>query len=142
MPFKFIEEIAIADIAFEVTAPTLDKLFEEAGMAASDIMVNPKTVKAKLKKTLKMSANTVENLLYDFLSELIYLKDTKGLLFCKYSVKVKQVKNEWTLSCSATGDKIDRKRHDLRNDLKAITMHMFVVEQRERDWYARVVVDI
>src|SRR3989338_949421 len=141
MPFKFIEEIAIADIAFEATAPTLDRLFEEAGMAASDIMVDPKTVKPALKKTLKLSANTVENLMYDFLSELIYLKDTKGLLFNKYSVKVKQAK-EWTLSCVAMGDKIDRKRHDLRNDLKAITMHMFVVEQRGREWYSRVVVDI
>ena len=142
MPFKFLEKIAIADIAFEVTAPTLDKLFEEAGMAASDIMVNPKTVKLKLKKTLKMSADSLENLMYDFLSELIYLKDTKGLLFIKYSIKVKQIKNEWSLSALATGDRIDRKRHDLRNDLKAITMHMFVVEQRGRSWYARVVVDI
>ncbi len=142
MPFKFLEKIAIADIAFEVTAPTLDRLFEDAGMAASDIMVNPKTVKPKLKKTLEISADTLENLMYDFLSELIYLKDTKGLLFNKYSIKVKQVKNEWTLSCMASGDKIDRKRHDLRNDLKAITMHMFVVEQRGREWYARVVVDI
>src|SRR3989338_3567808 len=78
MPFKFIEEIAIADIAFEATAPTLDRLFEEAGMAASDIMVDPKTVKPALKKTLKLSANTVENLMYDFLSELIYLPIGRG----------------------------------------------------------------
>ena len=86
---EFLEKIAIADIAFEVNAPTLDKLFEDAGMAASDIMVNPKTLKPKLKKTLKMSADTLENLMYDFLSELIFLKDTKGLLFNKYSIKVK-----------------------------------------------------
>ena len=142
MTFKFLEKIAIADIAFEVTAPTVNKLFEDAGMAASDIMVNPKTVKSKLKKTLRMSANSLENLMYDFLSELVYLKDTKGFLFIKYSIKVKQVKDEWTLSCAASGDRIDRKHHDLRNDLKAITMHMFVVEQRGRGWYARVVVDI
>lgn len=142
MPFKFLEKIAIADIAFEVTAPTLDKLFEDAGMAASDIMVNPKTVKSKMKKTLKVSADSLENLMYDFLSELIYLKDTKGFLFIKYFIKVKQEKKGWSLSAVASGEKIDRKRHDLRNDLKAITMHMFVVEQRKKEWYARIVVDI
>ena len=140
MPFKFLEKIAIADIAFEVTAPTLNKLFEDAGMAASDIMVNPKTVKPKLKKTIKLSADSLENLMYDFLGELIFLKDTKGLLFNKFSVKVDEKK--FSLVAVMTGDKIDRKKHDLRNDLKAITMHMFVLEKRGKSWYARIVVDI
>ncbi len=142
MPFKFLEKIAIADIAFEVTAPTRDKLFEDAGMAASDIMVDPKTVRPTLKKVLKISADSLENLMYDFLSELIYLKDTKNLLFSKFRVKVTQKKAAWSLSASVSGEKIDRKRHDLRNDLKAITMHMFVVEQQKKNWYARIVVDI
>jgi SHS2 domain-containing protein len=140
MPFKFIEDIAIADIAFEVTAPTLSRLFEDAGMAASDIMVDPKNIKPKMKKTIKLSADSLENLMYDFLSELVYLKDTKGMLFGKYSVKVDEKKN--SLVVVASGEKIDRKRHSLRNDLKAITMHMFVIERREKGWYTRVVVDI
>ena len=140
MPFKFLEKIAIADIAFEVTASTLNGLFEESGMAASDIMVNMKTVKPKIKKTIKLSADSLENLMYDFLGELIFLKDTKGFLFKKYSVKVDEKK--CSLTAVMAGEKIDRKRHDLRNDLKAITMHMFVLEKRGKGWYARIVVDI
>ena len=63
MSFKFLPDIAIADIAFEVTAPTLNKLFEESAAAASDIMVNPKTVKLGMKKTIKLSADSLENLM-------------------------------------------------------------------------------
>ncbi len=142
MPFKFLEKIAIADIAFEATAPTLDKLFEEAAKAASDIMVDPKTVKQKTKKQIDLTADNIQDLLYDFLSELIYIKDTDGLLFSKFSVKVEQDVAGYSLYAIAYGEKIDRKRHGLRNDLKAITMHMFELEQRGKEWYARVVVDI
>ena len=140
MSLKFLPDIAIADIAFEVTAPTLNKLFEESAAAASDIMVNPKTVKLGMKKTIKLSADSLENLLFDFLGELIYLKDTKGLLFSRFIVKVDEKKK--TLTAIMCGEQIDRKKHDLRNDLKAITMHMFVLEKRVKGWYARVVVDI
>ena len=140
MPFKFLEKIAIADIAFEVTAKTLNGLFEDAVRAASDIIVNPKTVKTKEKKTLDMKAESLEHLLYDLLSEIIYMKDTEGFLFSKVKIKVDE-KNH-SLSALLEGEKIDRKRHDLRNDLKAITMHMFLLEKRRTGWYARVVVDI
>jgi SHS2 domain-containing protein len=140
MPFKFLEKIAIADIAFEVTSKTLNGLFEDAAKAASDIIVNPKTVKPKEKRALDMKAENLDHLLYDLLSEIIYLKDTDGFLFSKVKIKVDE--KNLSLSALLEGEKIDRKRHDLRNDLKAITMHMFLLEKRKAGWYARIVVDI
>ena len=140
MPFKFLEKIAIADIAFEVKSKTLDGLFHDAGMAANDISVNAKTVKPKEKRKLSLKADSLEHLLYDFLSEIIYIKDTNGFLINKMSVKVDEKNHK--LVVLLNGEKIDRKRHDLRNDLKAITMHMFLIEKRKTGWYARVVVDI
>jgi SHS2 domain-containing protein len=142
MPFKFLEKIAIADIAFEVTAPTLNKLFEDAAMAASDIIVNPATIKQRTKKEITLKADTLEHLLYDFLSEIIFIKDTDGLLFSKFSAEVVHDDAGCLLTAICYGEVIDRKRHDLRNDLKAITMHMFLIEKRRSGWYARVVVDI
>jgi len=142
MPFKFLEKIAIADIAFEATAKTRDGLFEQAAMAASDIIANPEMIKQKIKKKIELKADSLEHLLYDFLSEIIYLKDTDGILFRKYKIRVEDDDAGFMLTAVASGEKIDRKRHDLRNDLKAITMHMFVVEKRKNGWYARVVVDI
>ncbi len=141
MTFKYLPDKAIADIAYEATSDTLDGLFEEAAMAATDIMVNQKTVKPKTKKTVKVKADSIENLLYDFLSELIFLKDTNGFLANKIKVNVKKGKN-FSLVSTLTGEKIDRKRHDLRNDLKAITMHMFEIKQEGKKWKATIVVDI
>lgn len=141
MSFKYLPEKAIADIAYEVTSNSLDELFAEAAMAATDIMVNQKTVRPETSKTIKLSADSIENLLYDFLSELVFLKDTKGFLSKKISASVKTGK-KFSLTAKLQGEKIDRKRHELRNDLKAITMHMFSVKQEGKNWKAMIVVDI
>jgi SHS2 domain-containing protein len=84
----------------------------------------------------------VEHLLYDFLSEIIFIKDTKGFLASKIKATVKKTGDSFSLTSVLMGENIDRKRHDLRNDLKAITMHMFEIKQEGRKWKARIVVDI
>jgi SHS2 domain-containing protein len=40
------------------------------------------------------------------------------------------------------GDTIDRENHRLRNDVKAVTMHMFGVKHEGGVWRATVVLDI
>ena len=70
-----------------------------------------------------------------------FLKDTNGFLANKVKVNVKKGKH-FSLVSTLTGEKIDRERHELRNDLKAITMHMFEVKQVGKKWKATIVVDI
>jgi SHS2 domain-containing protein len=38
MPFKINEEIAIADVAIEVWAETIEGLFQDSGLAVSEVM--------------------------------------------------------------------------------------------------------
>lgn len=145
MPHKFLENIAIADIAFEAKAKTLDKLFEECALAIIEQSVNPKTLSAKTKKkkTLKLKADSVEKLLHDFLSELIFLKDSKQLLFKKIQAKVVEKKeNEFELTANCFGEKINQKKHELRNDIKAVTLHLFEAKKTRNGWFARIVLDV
>ena len=46
------------------------------------------------------------------------------------------------LTCEMDGEAIDRERHALRNDVKAVTMHMFGVKKAGPRWVATVVLDI
>lgn len=138
MPYKFLPDVALADIAFEADSASLGGLFESSGRALSDIMVDRKTLRARVKKMIRVEAEDVDRLLYDFLTELIVLKDVDSLLFKEFHVEVK----EKTLAASLEGERIDRKRHRLRNDVKAVTMHMFGVRHEGRRWRATVVLDI
>ena len=110
MKYKFLEEIAIADIAFEAYGKNLDELFANAALAVSDSMVNLETVKHKQKKIIKIKEKQIDLLLFDFLSEIIWIKDTKNLLLSKFDVKIQNGKIN-KLKCVAYGEKIDRKKH-------------------------------
>jgi len=136
-----LEDIAIADIAFEATGKTMEEVFESCADAFSDISANVKKIQPKIKKEIKVEGETIEELLYNFLSELIYLKDVEQLLFAKYEVKIKRTKN-YELIVTAYGQNLNEIKKELRNDVKATTMHMFEVKQTEKGWRAQVVLDI
>ena len=142
MPYEFIEGLTTADVAFEARGKTLNELFESAAMAVFDIMANPKKVKIKIKKEIFLEKDSLEELMYSFLDEILFLKDSKFLVFNSCKTDIKEVKGKFKLKASFFGDKIDYKTQSLKVDPKAITMHKFEVEKDKNGYLARVVVDV
>ena len=140
MTYKFLPDVALADIAFEAESGTVNGLFESCAMALTDIMVDLKTLRGKVTKEVLVKSDDLDRLLYDFLTELIVMKDVESLLFSEIHAEVKGSGKE--LACVLRGEPIDRVRHTLRNDVKAVTMHMFGIRQEGRKWKATVVLDI
>lgn len=152
--FKFLPDVALADIAFEAHGATAEEAIAEAGRALLDMLAEPATVKPKKKYPIALKAKSLDLLLYDFLSEIIYLKDTDAAVFHDLSLKVTAARRRsadlrkgssgpFTLKATLRGEPIDRKRHELRNDAKAVTMHLFELTQLSaREWKAVVVIDI
>jgi SHS2 domain-containing protein len=140
MPHRFLPDVALADVAFEASSASLSGLFEESAKALMEVMVDPASMSPHTKRTLNVSSEDLDRLLYDFLTELIVLKDTDSLLFRDFKVSIDVPKN--TLRCSLLGEPIDRVHHRLRNDVKAVTMHLFGIERSGKIWKAKVVLDI
>jgi len=138
LPYKFLPDVALADIAFEAESHTLNGLFESSGRALTEIMVDRSTLQSRVRRTVTLEGGDTDRLLYDFLTEIIIMKDVDSLLFKEISVRVKG----GSLSASLGGERINRTRHRLRNDVKAVTMHMFGVRHEGRRWGATVVLDI
>jgi SHS2 domain-containing protein len=142
--YRFLSNIALADIAFVARGDSLPSLFESAARALTEVMVDRKTVVVRLERRITLSSPTVDRLLYDFLTELIVIKDVDSLLFKDFKVSIVSGK-AMGLTCEMRGDEIDRERHALRNDVKAVTMHMFGVKKaagKGGRWEATVVLDI
>lgn len=140
MTYKFLPDVALADIAFEAESDTVNGLFESCAMALTDIMVDPKTLRGEVTKEVPLKSDDLDRLLYDFLTELIVMKDVESLLFSEIHVDVKGSGTE--LAAVLGGEPIDRVRHTLRNDVKAVTMHMFGIRHEGQKWRATVVLDI
>ena len=140
LPFQFLPDIAIADVAFSAEATTLGGLFEAAAEAVTEVMVDRESLRPAVEREISMRGEDIERLLYDFLTEVIIIKDVDSLLFKVFSVDLDE--DGPTLTCRMKGESIDRGRHKLRNDVKAVTMHLFEVKKTALGWNTTVVLDI
>lgn len=141
MKYKFLEDVAIADIAYEAYGKDINELFENAAFAILELSANLKTIEARQKIEFELESQTIENLLYDFLSEILFLKDSKYMVFKKVKVSIKDNKKHH-LKAILEGDTINPQKQQLENDIKAVTMHMFEVKKEKEGYKATVVVDI
>jgi len=140
--YKILEDIAIADIAIEAYGKNLDELFENTALAIFEESADLKNIGEKQKKIIKINSDKIEDLLYDFLSEILFLKDTYSIIFKKSKVKISKKGKKHYLHAELFGEKIDRNKHELRNDIKAITLHMFKIEKTKDGFKDLVVVDV
>lgn len=141
MPYRFLEDIATGDAAFEAEGRTLEELFREAAVATFEVMVNTKGVEPRITREVELKNEAVDGLLFDWLSELVYLKDAEAVLFSKFNVIIKK-NDAYELKARVSGENINQQKHILRSDVKAITFHMFEVRKTEENWTARVILDI
>ena len=140
MSFKYIEGVAMAEAAFEAEGKDLKELFESCADAFIDTSANPKTIKPEIKKEIKIKGKDIDELLFNFLEELVFIKDADAMVFNK--VNVDEI-SETELKATITGDKIKvGSEQELRADVKAITMHMFKIEKTDKGWKAFVIMDI
>ena len=139
--FVYIENIAIADVAFEAFGESEEELFRNCALALFEVMTRTKGLRSKLEKKVELKAESLENLLYDWLSRLIYLKDVEGALFGKFEVDIAKKGREFVLKAKASGQKVEEVEA-AGTDVKAITKHLFAVEKDGSVWKATVVLDI
>jgi SHS2 domain-containing protein len=128
-----------ADLGLRVRAATLDELFAEAGRALFSVIVDDlDAVKPLRAVKVELAGDEREYLLFDWLKELLYFFDAEHLLLSRFEVKVAEDR----LTGTAWGEPLDRDRHTLAHEVKAITYHGLKVEQRVGEWLAEVIVDI
>jgi SHS2 domain-containing protein len=128
-----------ADLGLRIRAADIDTLFAEAGEALfAAIVEDLSTVAAKEKFDVHVTGDDRVYLLFDWLNELLYRFDSEHWLFSRFAVHVTAEGVEG----SAWGEPLDRDRHALSHEVKAITYHGLKVEQDSSGWLAEVIVDI
>ena len=139
--YRVVEEIALADCALDIEGSDLDDLFQTAADALVHVMVDPATVDMSVVRSIALEGDALDLLLYDWLSELIFLKDRDRQVFPRVAVHVRG-SGPFHLNAEMVGGVIDPERTALRSDPKAVTFHQFALETGGDGWRARVVIDI
>ena len=139
--YVVLDTVAVADCALVIDGASLDDLFETAAGALAELMVDPATVEARVARTIAIEAPSLDLLLYDWLAELIFLKDSEQVVMTETTVVV-EPGTPCRLRAHCLGGLIERPRTVLRADPKAVTLHAFALEPRGDGWQARIVIDI
>lgn len=138
-PIRIIEDGATADFEFEATAESLESLFAECGKAIFMAISDLKLIECKIPVEFNISAESLEDLLFGYLSEIIYLKDTRKMLFGQFIV---EISGDYSLYCKAIGEPFDRQKHQPKVDVKAATYHKLKIEKTDSGYNVRVILDL
>ena len=131
-----------ADVGLCVTGSDLDDLFRTAAGGVFDyIVVNREAVEAIDRESIRLQADSPAELLVDWLNELIVRAETRHILYASFDVQVAD--DGRSLAAEVVGEPIDRSRHVLDHEVKAVTRHAFDL-RRDDDggWVAELILDI
>ncbi|MDH4154369.1 MAG: archease [Nitrospira sp.] len=140
--FRFLEDIAVADIAFEAEGDSALELFQAATDALLETLADPSTVAMTWERDIEHAAMGLDELLFEWLSDLVYWKDAAGVVFHDADLSVVHDGIRWKLMAVLRGAPVDQTTQTLRNDVKGVTKHLYEVTQQGVRWYAKVVVDV
>ena len=128
-----------ADIGIRAWGGQLHEVFEEMAKALFSVLADLETVDCKKTITVKVSAPSIEDLMLNWLKELLFIFETKRLVFSDFHViQVTAAK----LAAEARGEPLDPKKHILGREVKAVTLHQFKLEQRDSGYLAEAILDI
>ena len=143
MPFEFLDDVAIADIAFAAWGETVEEAFRAAADATMNVMVEDLDSIAPLeRRRIAHDGDSLEALLFDILQDQIYLKDAEVLLTRIAEIAIRETGSGFHVDATLGGERIDRVRHRLRVDVKAVTLQRFAFGRTDRGWEASVILDI
>lgn len=141
--FRFLDDVAIADLAFDASGDSLQELFYGATCAVIEAMAEPTTVGATWRQAIERTDEDPAELLFDWLSDLVYWKDAAGVVFSRSELTLtRQDHGCWNLMGVLYGESVNGSAQTLRADVKGITKHLYRLSQDGGGWTVRVVLDV
>ncbi len=125
------------EVRLEVSAPTCEELFAEAGRALAELMLGelPQTPAAPGTRPVEVHGRDRAALLVDWLNELIFLSETSKQVFTRFQV-------ERITETEARARVAGVAAEALKTPVKAATLHGVSVSRSGGGWQASVVLDV
>lgn len=131
-----------ADIGIRASAPTIETLFQVCALGMMEIIMEGSSYKAEKRTTeypITIEGSDANDLLYGFLSELLYLFDGEAVI--PLSFKDSKLE-DGKFSTVMEGITFNQEIHNTETAIKAITFHNMKIENIENRWQTDVIFDI
>ena len=138
--FKLVDDLVSGDFVFDAYGESLNELFANCATACFYAMTESARVNSVSDYKIELLGENLEELLFNFLSELIYLKDAERIFCSKFVIDIDIDKN--SLSAVVWGEKINYERHTIKTDVKAVTYYGLKIINENDRYTVRVILDI
>ncbi len=128
-----------ADLGVRVYGRTFEEVFANAAFAFFDLITDLTRVREEVSIPIHLTASDPEELLVRWLSELLYLNESRQVLFKGFSFAHL---DEHSLTAVARGEFFDPQRHVRNLEMKAVTYHQIYIGKKKNTWEARVIFDV
>lgn len=136
-PFEIIDHTA--DISIKAYGRTLKELFENAAYGMFNILADLEGITASTELDIKAGAPDKEELLVEWLDELLYNFYTKHMIFSKFDIRDL---TDTELSAKVKGRFIGENRNRLKTEIKAATRHDLHITQKNGQYEVQIVFDV
>lgn len=135
--FREIEHTG--DTGIEVEAPSRAQLFARAALAMSRLMVEEAGIEEHERREIEVRGTEDVEILHDLLASALNLFLIDGFIWCGASASEQGEHVTLTLQ----GEILDRTRHVLLGEIKAVTYHQLsVMRTADALWRARIIFDV
>jgi len=140
--FRYLDHTA--DIQSQSWGRTIEEAFSQCALSLMAIISpNLEKISPQLEKTIKIKSEDKEALLFDFLSEFLYIFDVEELLFNQINVDyIKKINEHYKLKATLRGEKFNKNKHDIGTEVKAITYSFISIEESRARVEIKIIFDI
>lgn len=128
-----------ADIGFKVWGKTLEELFSNAARALTDCLVEVSAEESTQTVFVHLKAESLEELLVQWLEEVIFHFDTEGLIGIGFNVTKCALDD---FRASIHGVEWDSARQPLKTQIKAVTFHELAIQKKGDQFEVQVILDV
>ena len=114
-----------ADMMIRAFGSTLEECFGNAAYALFDQTVDLSNVGTSESVDIRVSGIDDEDRLFSFLSEMLFIEDADNLILREFDVRFEGD----DVVCTAKGDRLDRSKHRVKSEVKAVTYHMMQIDR-------------
>jgi len=126
-----------ADVKIRAHAPTTDALFSEAFRALMQVMYGEDR-KGGIIREVDIESPDEEELLADFLSEILFLSEVDGLVFLSADIRITGT----TLHAVLDGEPFDRNRHAGGSEVKGISYSGLSITHDTNGYMLDIIFDV
>ena len=128
-----------ADIGIIAYGTDIKQVFANAAAGMASLIVDLDEIGDHIHRDIELKSYDDENLLVEWLNELLYIFDVEHILFRRVEV---DTLHSSKIEARCYGDRIDFQRQRIKREIKAATYHMLTLDKKDTIYSAQIIFDI